>query len=171
MRRSFWTKPATLALTLAVPFALACGGGEDGGEMSGEMGGEEPAASESGGQESMSSSAMPQSASLMPMGDSQVGGTVEFTREGDALEVHVMAENMPGPGDYASHIHNGSCGQPGGVVTPLNDVSSAEGGAGEATTSVDATQLEAGSPYLVMVHGSEGAPVACADVPSPVTEM
>lgn len=163
MRGSNWTKPATLALTLALPFALACGGGEPGGEMEGEEAGP-------GQQEAQAPMAAPETAPLMGMGDSDVAGTVSFTREGGSLEVHVMAENLPAAGEYASHIHDGSCDEPGGVVTPLNSVAAPEAGAGQATSTVDATALEAGSSYLVMVHAQEGAPTACANVPAGVVE-
>lgn len=159
MRGSSWTKPATLVLTLALPFALACGGGETGEEEAGP-----------GQQEAQAPMAVPETAPLMGMGDSEVAGTVSFTREGGSLEVHVMAENLPAAGEYASHIHEGSCDQPGGVATPLNSVAAPEAGAGQATSSVDATALEAGSSYLVMVHAQEGAPTACANVPASVVE-
>lgn len=162
MSASRLSRTATIAVTLALPFALACGGGETGGEI--EEGPEmEPAA-----QQGMTSAAEPATASLQAMGESGVGGEVAFTREGDQLEVQVMAEGLAAAGDFASHIHDGTCAEPGGVVTPLNAVAAPEAGAGEATTSVDATQLEPGGSYLVMVHGQEGAPVACADVPASV---
>jgi len=169
MRASSPRTPLTLAVALALPLVAACGG-DTGGEMEGEAGAGEEAAAESGSQPSMRSAATPESASLNPLGDSNVRGQVRFTVEGDSMEVHVAADNLPGPGEYASHVHNGACGEPGGVLTALTSVTAPEAGAGEATTVVDATQLEAGSPYLVMVHGLEGAPVACADVPAAVVQ-
>lgn len=164
MRRSILERATVLALGLAVPLALACGGGEPGGEM--EMG-------QDTAQQEMTPSPgaemQPTTADLQAMGESGVSGEVSFARQGGSLEVTVNAEAVPSAGAHASHIHQGTCDQPGGVVVPLNDVS-VQGGTGEATSTVDATQLEAGSSYLVMVHGSEGAPIGCAEVPSSVVE-
>lgn len=153
-----------LSLTMLLPLALACGGGETGGDfgdegMEGGMEGgmeETDQPMQAGGSETVS---------LTALGDSGVTGDVAFTRTDGTLTVDVVAENLGGPGDYPSHIHDGTCSEPGGVVVPLDNAVAHEPGVGEASTEVDANQLSAGMPYLVMVHGLQGAPVACAEVP------
>ncbi len=163
MRPTIFKRLSVLSLSLLLPLALACGGGETDDEME-ATGGEEAA------QPAAEPAAEPPTASIQPMGDAQVGGDVTFTRQGDSLAVAVSARNVPSAGAHASHIHEGTCSQPGGVVVPLNDVQAGDGGMGQATTTVGAAQLQAGSSYLVMVHGAEGAPIGCANVPSAALE-
>lgn len=157
MRGSNTMKTGALALLVALPLAFACQPAEEGqqgmeeaGQEQGEMG---PAAS----------------STFTPMGGSNVSGDVQFTREGTTLTVEVMAQ-MGGPGDYPNHIHEGTCEEPGGVVVPLAAAEAAEPGIGEASSDVDVTQLEAGSSYVVIIHTQQGAPAACAEVPTSVLQ-
>lgn len=163
MRGSSWKTLKSLALLAAVPLALACQPGDEGQPgMEEEM---EP------GQQQQQQEPMGQmeTASFEEIDGSGVTGDVQFTREANTLTVEVMAQ-MGGPGDYPSHIHEGTCDEPGGVAVPLNSAEAAEPGIGEATTEVDAMQLDADGDYLVMVHGAQGAPQACAEVPQSVLE-
>lgn len=144
-------------LLVTVPLALACGGDD-------EMGGD----AMPGQQSEMQASGQSETVAITEMDGSGVTGEVDFTREGETLEVGVLAYTLGGPGDYPSHIHQGTCNEPGGVVTPLDAAVAHEPGTGEAETEVDATQLEASGSYLVMIHSLQGAPVACAEIPESV---
>lgn len=167
MRGSSWKFLKTLALLVAVPLALACQPGDEGQPgMEEEM--EQPG-QEQQTQQQQEPMGQTETVSFTAINDSGVTGDVQFTREANTLTVEVMAQ-MEGPGDYPSHIHEGTCDQPGGVAVPLNTAEAAEPGIAEATTEVDAMQLEAGSDYLVMIHGQQGAPQGCAEVPQSVLE-
>lgn len=166
MRGSSWKFLKTLALLVAVPLALACQPGDE-GQPGTEEEMEQPGQQQT--QQQQQQTGQMETVSFTAMGESNVTGDVQFTREANTLTVEVMAQ-MGGPGDYPSHIHDGTCDQPGGVAVPLNTAEAAEPGIAEATTEVDAMQLEAGSDYLVMVHGQQGAPQACAEVPESVLE-
>ncbi len=159
--RTSWT---ALAVTLLLPLAAACGGeaGQE-GEMAEEGMAEEGMVEEGMTEEAMTAGEM---AMMGAMNESGVSGNVNVSTSGESVTVAVEVEGLPGAGEYASHIHTGSCDSPGGVVVPLNSVMGVEGGTGTATTTVAMDQITGGDSYLVMVHGSEGAPVACADLPS-----
>jgi len=159
MRGSSWKSTGTLALAATLPFvALACGGGEQGEQME-----QQPAQQ----QQQMQSSAQTASSSFQPENGSNVTGDVQFTRNGDSLTVDISA-HMGNPGDYAAHIHNGTCDDFGSVVAPLGNATAAEPGIAETSTTVDATQLQAGNPYVVMIHDQQGAPAGCAPVPASI---
>ena len=162
MRVSTWKRLSSVAMLTLVPLALACQGGEQGqeGAMEGEM-----EASE-GMQESMEPS---ETVSLQAMGDATISGDVEFTRDGNTLTVELMAQ-MGSPGDYPSHIHEGTCEEPGGVAVPLTTSTAHEPGIAEGTSEVDLGQLDAGGSYLVMIHSQQGAPAGCAPVPASLLE-
>lgn len=161
--RTSWT---ALAVTLLLPLAAACAGetGEE-GQMMGEEGmAEEGQMAEEGmAEEAMTAGEMTM---LGAMNESGVTGSVDISHSGESVTVAVEAEGLPGAGEYASHIHMGTCDSPGGVVVPLNSVMGVEGGTGTATSTVGMDQITGGDSYLVMVHGSEGAPIGCADLPS-----
>lgn len=163
MHGSSWKRLFTPALIAVLPLALgAC---EPAGQ-NGEVGTDgEPMEQE---QQEMQEMGQEETVSFEAMNESGVSGEADFTRQGNSLEVVVEAHDLGGPGDYPSHIHEGTCDEPGGVVTPLNSATAEEPGIGEASTEVDAGQLQAGSDYLVMVHATQGEPVACAEVPESI---
>lgn len=162
MRGSSWKTLSTVALLAAAPLAIACQGGEQGEQ---EMGGaEQPAQQEE--QEAMGTTT---TVELSPVEDATVSGEVYFERQGNSLTVDISAQ-MGSPGDYPSHIHEGTCADFGGVAVPLNAGVAEEPGIAEATTTVDATQLDPTGSYLVMVHTQQGAPAACAQIPPSVLQ-
>lgn len=165
MRR--WSRRcACTSLTVAMlPILAGCGGGEMGEEPM-----EEPAEQEQPQEEQpqMEPAEQAATASLTALNDSGVSGEVVFTPMDGSLTVAVTASNLGGAGDYPSHIHQGTCDEPGGVAVPLESPSAGQGGTGEAVSEVDAAQLEAETSYLVLVHSLQGAPVGCADIPESV---
>lgn len=161
-----WKRLYAVTLMALVPLVLACEAGEQGGQPGME---EQPGQQPGQQQEPMGGEETSESSSFEAIGEADVSGDAEFTRTGGSITVAVQMDNLPGgAGDYASHIHDGTCDDYGGVVTPLNDVSGTEAGSGQATTEVDAAQFTPGSPYVAMVHSQEGPPIACAEVPDGV---
>lgn len=162
MRRSNW-KPLLLTPLLAtVPLLLACGGGETGGGMQTGEGAETQPGMESGAQSEV--------VDWTALNESGVTGDVQFVREGETLEVATLANSLGGPGDYGTEILTGTCDALGETVVTLNPSTAHEPGIGEGETEVDATQLQAGQAYVVIVRALQGEPVACAPVPAELLE-
>lgn len=161
MLRSTWKSVVLTPLLATAPLVLGCGGGEPGGGMEADDG---------AGQPGMESGAQSEVVEWTALNGSGVTGDAELSVEGSTLQVAVLANSLGGPGDYPSHIHSGTCAEPGGVVVPLNPATAHEPGIGEAETEVDLGELEAGQSYLVMVHALQGQPVACADIPQDLLE-
>lgn len=171
MHASRWKTARSLMVAAVLPLALAC---EPAGEQDAGM--DQPGQTEQTDgmeqqQQQTQQEPMGQSETvqLTAMGDASVSGDVQLSREGNDLSVEIMA-SMGGPGDYPAHIHEGTCDEPGGVAIPLDSPTAQEEGIAEGTTQVDATQLEAGNSYLVMIHQQQGAPAGCAEIPSSLLE-
>lgn len=159
-RSTRWT---ALAAFLLLPLAAACPA-EQGGDAG--MAEEEAAPAQEETGEQTQGMAAARTATLTATNESGVSGMIHVSTAADSVTVDVEATGMPGPGEYASHIHEGTCDSPGGVVVPLNSVMGQEGGSGTASTTVAGSQITGADSYLVMVHGSEGAPIACANLPA-----
>ena len=100
-------------------------------------------------------------ATMEAQNESGVTGSMTLSSQADSLTVAVQLQGLEAGQAYASHIHQGRCASPGSVVTPLQDVSGDTGGA-ESTVAMSAVT---GEELLVMVHGPEGQPIACGDLP------
>lgn len=94
--------------------------------------------------------------------ESGISGNVRLSGQGDSLRVRVQLQGVEAGTQYASHIHGGTCAQPGGVIVPLESVPGAEG---MVETSVAMSQLSGEDALLVQSHGSGGAPIACGAFP------
>lgn len=105
----------------------------------------------------------PQPITLEAVDDSGVEGRATAIHRGDSVQVNLMVQGLPGEGEYAAHIHRGTCESGGGVVVPLNSVAADRDGMGRSTTAFAADRLSADERYFVQVHGSAGA-IACGDV-------
>lgn len=168
MHGSRWKIVRSLTVAAVLPLALAC---EPAGEQDAGMEQTDQTEQTDGMEQQTQQEPMGQSETveITPMGDASVSGDVALTREGNDLTVEIMA-SMGGPGDYPAHIHEGTCDEPGGVAVPLDSPTAAEEGIAEGTTQVDATQLDPGGSYLVMIHQQQGAPAGCAAIPSSLLE-
>jgi hypothetical protein len=143
---------------LAAVGLIACAGGEQqGGEMT--MGAMEA-----------------DTAALAPKNESGITGSVVLTEHGDSVTVAVMIDGGTPGTSYPSHIHAGSCDQPGGVAAPLAGVTVGPDSSGMATTTVAASVIEAeeaggaedaeedDGAWLVQVHLPGGTPAACGEI-------
>lgn len=119
-----------------------------------------------GSQPAMESGEQSEVVEWTALNESGVTGDVEFVREEGTLEVATLANSMGGPGDYTTEILAGTCDALGEVVLTLNPSTAHEPGIGEGETEVDASQLDAGQSYVVVVRSAQEEPVACAPVPS-----
>jgi hypothetical protein len=101
---------------------------------------------------------------LEPVDDSGVSGHATTTHTEDEVVVVLELEGLPAAGEYAAHIHSGSCAEGGPVAVPLNDVIADEDGMGTSTTVLDADAMDHDEPRFFQVHSADGPPIACGDM-------
>lgn len=159
-------RTTNLLITLAIAGGLtlvACAEGQDEGEM------EEPLTEETGmpdvpglGEEPARG---PVEVGLDPRSESGVTGTAVVTPIADGFEVSLDIEGLAAGQTYPSHLHRGSCDDDMGVVAPLEDVTAVDE-TGQSTTTIGSSMLDPTAESLfIQVHGTDGAPIACGDVP------
>ena len=112
----------------------------------------------------------PMTLSLDEEHDSRMSGTVTLTPRGDSTVVMITLQGARAGESVHSHIHYGTCENPGGVVAPLADVLIGSDGTGMSRTIVARSLLDearkAHGALLVQAHLANGKPAACADVPA-----
>jgi len=101
---------------------------------------------------------------LEPVDDSGVSGQATVMHTEDELVVVLELEGLPEAGEFAAHIHAGSCAEGGPVAVPLNDVIADEEGFGTSTTALDADAIDHDGEYFFQVHSADGPPIACGDL-------
>jgi hypothetical protein len=106
---------------------------------------------------------------LQAIGGAPVSGSVQVSEAGAATQVMLMVSGTGAAGTHAAHIHTGTCDSPGGVVAPLESVTTDASGAGSSTSTVEVPMNTVmNGQHIVAVHeagGDPGAPVACAAIP------
>jgi hypothetical protein len=100
---------------------------------------------------------------LEPVDLSGVEGRATTIQTGDSVQVSLMVQGLPRAGDYAAHIHEGTCESGGAVVATLSPVRAAEDGMGRSLTTIPFARLLPEHRYFLQVHGASGA-IACGDV-------
>jgi len=100
---------------------------------------------------------------LEPVNESGVEGRATRIQVHDSLQLSLMVQGLPRDGEYAAHIHKGTCVSGGAVVVPLNPVKAEGDGMGRSLTTIAASRLPADEPHFVQVHGASGV-LACGDV-------
>lgn len=105
----------------------------------------------------------PDSLSLQPRGAPGVEGTVHLLPDGDSLTITVEVARLPGEGYYPTHLHGGTCAEPGGEVLRLNPVQTDYRGVGGGASTVDRSELREGSATLLLLSIRSGGEIlACA---------
>lgn len=102
--------------------------------------------------------------SLDPVNESGVSGEATAVHGTDEVMVVLEVTGLPGAGEFAAHIHSGSCAEGGGVAAPLNPVVATADGLGTSTTALDADALDHEESHFFQVHSRDGPPIACGDV-------
>lgn len=101
---------------------------------------------------------------LSARNESGITGAVVLTAKGDSTVVVVKLKGGTPGTSYSTHIHKGTCAEPGGVVAPLAGVAVGEDGTGASTTTVASKALadaKAAGPLLVQSHLPGGRPATC----------
>lgn len=101
---------------------------------------------------------------LSPVNGSGVSGEAMAMHGDDAIVIMLDLTGLPQEGEYAAHIHIGSCAEGGPVGAALNPVIGLADGTGSSTTTLDAGELNESDRHFVQVHGAGGPPIACGDV-------
>jgi hypothetical protein len=109
--------------------------------------------------------ALPVEVGLEAKAESGITGTATVIRAADGVEVALDLDGLTAGQTYASHIHRGTCDDDRGVVAPLEDIA-ADGETARGTTTVGQSMLDPSAESLfIQVHGADGTPVACGDIP------
>ncbi|MGH7587869.1 MAG: CHRD domain-containing protein [Gemmatimonadota bacterium] len=156
------------SLALAGAFVLgACEAGTDEGEMA------EPITDETGMPDVPDldepglgeAEALPAEVGLEAKAESGITGTATVMPAADGVEVALDLDGLTAGQTYSSHIHRGTCDDDMGVVAPLEDIA-ADGESARGTTTIGQSMLDPTAESLfIQVHGADGTPVACGDLP------
>jgi hypothetical protein len=110
-------------------------------------------------------------ADIQPLGDSGVTGKATFTEpkgEG-SFKVQLNAKGLS-PGTHPQHIHEGAeCSEFGGVEVGLKPFPEATGGGTVSYQSQDIEKPDDLANRTVVVHATDGTPVACGPI-NPVSD-
>jgi hypothetical protein len=101
---------------------------------------------------------------LDEVNSSGVSGEAMAMHSDDAVVVILDLDGLTDEGEYAAHIHIGSCAEGGPVAVSLNPVLGLADGTGTSTTTLEAHELTEGDPHFIMVHGEGGTPIVCGDM-------
>jgi hypothetical protein len=111
--------------------------------------------------------AAPQTASFQATGDSGVTGEATITPRDQQLEVMVRLTGASGAGEHPGHIHSGTCDNIGGVVQPLQPITTDASGSGTMTATVDMAPMTVmNGQHVISYHAAGGGPtITCAPIP------
>ncbi|GEM_PF-621720 len=101
---------------------------------------------------------------LAEVNGSGVSGEAMAMHSDDAVIIVIDLEGLPEEGEYAAHIHEGTCAEGGPVAEPLNPVMGLGDGTGTSTTTLDPDVIPEDEPHFIQVHGEGGTPIACGDI-------
>ncbi len=93
-----------------------------------------------------------------------VSGEAMLMYDDDTIIVVVDVEGFPTEGEYAAHIHSGSCAEGGPVAAPLNPILGLADGTGTSTTTLEGHEVELTAPHFIQIHGEGGSPITCGDL-------
>jgi hypothetical protein len=111
--------------------------------------------------------AAPETATLAAKNNSGITGNATLAANGDSTTVTVNLSGGKAGTTYPTHIHVGSCSQPGDVLVPLTSVTVDAQGSGSSTTMVPSAKLQGQAALLVQSHQPNGTPAACGEVMKP----
>lgn len=101
---------------------------------------------------------------LSEVNGSSVSGEAVALHSEESVTVVIELEGLPEAGEYAAHVHSGTCETGGGVAVPLDPVLGLADGTGSSTTILEPDDVPGDEPLFIQVHGEGGAPIACGNV-------
>jgi Cu/Zn superoxide dismutase len=101
---------------------------------------------------------------LMAVNNSNHTGEATITASGNQTQVMVQL-NGPEDRTHPGHIHSGTCDSPGGVVAPLESITTT-GGTGTATSTANVPMATVmNGQHIVQYHTPDGTRVVCGNIP------
>jgi hypothetical protein len=82
-------------------------------------------------------------------------GTITLTNSSGSFTVELKIHGLAADSSHVSHIHGGSCEQPGGILFALLLVVADGNGDADTTTTVSAKYPPASGHWYVVVHAGE----------------
>ncbi len=79
-------------------------------------------------------------------------GTIELTHPQKPFMLEVKVHGLAADSEHVSHIHSGSCQQPGGIIFGLNRVVADANGIADTRTQVNASYPPSSGHWYVVVH-------------------
>lgn len=157
---------------VALPLVLvlaACGGGdaEEGDIASADLDTTSVPAMGPGSAVGVNEVGSGQTATMVPVQNSGVGGDATITDRGEQTEILVRLTGTPANGSHPGHVHTGTCAAIGSVVQALQPITTDATGTGTMTTTITIPAMTImNGQHVVVYHGDGGTPVACADIPT-----
>jgi len=134
---------AIALLMLAAATTVACGGGSPAATST-----PTPAASPS-------ALASPSPAGLLFTINgihTSASGKISVTTTPGSTTIELMITGLAADSSHVSHVHSGSCQQPGGIIFALNQVVADGTGAADTRTTIQAKYPPASGHWYVVVH-------------------
>lgn len=108
---------------------------------------------------------------INPVAGSGVSGTATLTAMDGATQVALNVSGFAPNTSHATHIHTGTCANPGGIQFPLPTLTADANGNATATATVNvALSALMDGNHIIMTHvgsgANFGAGVACGDIPT-----
>jgi hypothetical protein len=106
---------------------------------------------------------------LMAKNNSGLTGSFTTQANGDSTTISVTLHGGTPGTSYPTHVHSGTCADPGAVVQPLSSVMVGPDSTGTASTTVATSVLTQGAQsggLLVQSHLPDGTPAACGEMPA-----
>ncbi|MQA90603.1 MAG: hypothetical protein GEU90_10265 [Gemmatimonas sp.] len=109
-----------------------------------------------------------ETSAFQPLQDSGVTGEATITPQDQQTQVMVQLTGASGAGEHPGHLHSGSCDDVGGVVQPLEPVTTDASGTGSMTATVAMPPMTAmDGQHIVVYHAAGGGPpITCAPIPA-----
>lgn len=104
---------------------------------------------------------------LAPKNNSGITGSVIVNESADSTTITVILKGGVPGNTHPTHIHHGTCAEPGAVLQPLTSVTIGADSTGTSTTTVATKTLEDAEdsgPLLVQTHQPGGVPAACGAI-------
>lgn len=103
-------------------------------------------------------------ASLAPVGESGVQGTVRVTPGGDSLTVKLELLGVNQEERYPARLVEGPCGEEGNTLAALETPHVGTVGVGSSLTRIGAAVIGGDAVYSIRVRQPDGATAACGEL-------